>query len=53
MAMGISGAVTAVWTCRQNYVRFERGFWGGSAPPHKQTLESVGGWKAQMLRTVQ
>lgn len=51
--MEIIGAATAVWARRQDYVRFERGFWGGSAPPHKQILGSVGGWEAQTRRTVQ
>lgn len=35
------------------YVRFERGFLGRLGPSTQANLGSVGGWEAQMRRTVQ
>lgn len=54
----ILGAATAVWTCRKKFYVSEvwakiLGRLGPSTQANLQTLGSVGGWKAQMQRTVQ
>lgn len=54
----ILGAATAVWTCREKIYVSEvwakiLGRLGPSTQANLQTLGSVGGWKAQMQRTVQ